>query len=567
MYQALYRKYRPNTFEQVVGQKIVVQTLINAIKNNKLTHAYLFAGPRGTGKTSIAKILAKTINCENLNGVTPCNKCVNCTQFNNKQMIDIIEIDAASNNGVDEIRELKSKVNLVPNTGKYKIYIIDEVHMLTVGAFNALLKTLEEPPSHIVFVLATTEPQKIPATILSRCQRFDFKKIPAQLIFEHLKEVSKDENLNITEDAIFEIARLADGGMRDALSMLDQVSSFTSEKITINEVHEVNGTLPQVEIKKMILDLFDKNISEVLKKIDSYNNDGKNLAKLIEEIMNFLKNVLLYRNALEYLKEINSNYDIYNIDVDNNYIINCIEIFNEALNVMKKTVNQKIILETTMIKLINIDSKTINVSNTQKEIKTESIEKTKVSISIQNDKKEISSSEKEIRRLIENEILTKVNDEVKESLKEVKKIRINNALSGFNKKNLLEFKEKLEQIRNLILDPTYNYEASMVLDGKLKAIGNNYLVFVYDTEHISDLFNEKILNIEKMFRDTFDNEYKVISTYLDDWNIIKEQFNNKEKKYKYIEEKIDINNIFSKKNENENKNDIDEMFEEILEYN
>ena len=567
MYQALYRKYRPNTFEQVVGQKIVVQTLINAIKNNKLTHAYLFAGPRGTGKTSIAKILAKTINCENLNVVTPCNECVNCTQFNNKQMIDIIEIDAASNNSVDEIRELKSKVNLVPNTGKYKIYIIDEVHMLTVGAFNALLKTLEEPPSHIVFVLATTEPQKIPATILSRCQRFDFKKIPAQLIFEHLKEVSKDENLNITEDAISEIARLADGGMRDALSMLDQVSSFTSEKITINEVHEVNGTLPQIEIKKIILDLFDKNISEVLKKIDAYNNDGKNLAKLIEEIMNFLKNVLLYRNALEYLKENNSNYEIYNIDVDNNYIINCIEIFNEALNVMKKTVNQKIILETTMIKLINIDSKTINVSNTQKEIKTESIEKTKVSISIQNDKKEISSSEKEIRRLIENEILTKVNDEVKESLKEVKKIRINNALSGFNKKNLLEFKEKLEQIRNLILDPTYNYEASMVLDGKLKAIGNNYLVFVYDTEHISDLFNEKILNIEKMFRDTFDNEYKVISTYLDDWNIIKEQFNNKEKKYKYIEEKIDINNIFSKKNENENKNDIDEMFEEILEYN
>ena len=355
--------------------------------------------------------------------------------------------------------------------------------------------------------------------------------------------------------------------MRDALSMLDQVSSFTSEKITINEVHEVNGTLPQIEIKKIILDLFDKNISEVLKKIDAYNNDGKNLAKLIEEIMIFLKNVLLYRNALEYLKENNSNYEIYNIDVDNNYIINCIEIFNEALNVMKKTVNQKIILETTMIKLINIDSKTINVSNTQKEIKTESIEKTKVSISIQNDKKEKSSSEKEIRRLIENEILTKVNDEVKESLKEVKKIRINNALSGFNKKNLLEFKEKLEQIRNLILDPTYNYEASMVLDGKLKAIGNNYLVFVYDTEHISDLFNEKILNIEKMFRDTFDNEYKVISTYLDDWNIIKEQFNNKEKKYKYIEEKIDINNIFSKKNENENKNDIDEMFEEILEYN
>lgn len=567
MYQALYRKYRPNTFGQVVGQNIVVQTLKNAIENNKLTHAYLFSGPRGTGKTSIAKILAKTINCENLDGTTPCNKCVNCTQFNNKQMIDIIEIDAASNNGVDEIRELKSKVNLVPNTGKYKIYIIDEVHMLTVGAFNALLKTLEEPPSHIVFVLATTEPQKIPATILSRCQRFDFKKIPNQLIFNHLMEIAKQEKLKITEDAIAEISRLADGGMRDALSMLDQVSSFASDEITIKEVHEVNGTLPQIEIKEIVLDLFNKNISEVLKKIDTYNNEGKNLAKLTEEIMIFLKNVLLYRNALEYFKENNNNIEIYDIKIDNNYIIECIEVFNETLNTMKKTVNQKIILETAMIKLINIGSKTENVSNTQIRPSVNRIKENQLMTAKKEPEKEKTKSEKEIRKVIESQILTKVNSEIKEGLKEVKKIRINNALSGFNKKKLFEFKEDLEQIKNLILDPNYNYEASMVLDGKLKAVGNDYVIFVYDTEHISDLFNEKVLNIEKMFRDSFNKEYKVISTYLDDWNIIKDEFNNKKKTYTFIDEKIDINDIFVTKEEKDNINDIDELFDKIVEYN
>ncbi len=578
MYQALYRKYRPNTFDEVVGQKIVIQTLKNAIKNNKLSHAYLFAGPRGTGKTSIAKILAKTINCTNLKGTNPCNKCVNCTQYNNKQMIDIIEIDAASNNGVDEIRELKSKVNLVPNTGKYKIYIIDEVHMLTTGAFNALLKTLEEPPSHIVFVLATTEPQKIPATILSRCQRFDFKKIPDQLILDHLKQVTKKEKIKITDDAITEIARLADGGMRDALSMLDQVSSFTEDKITVSEVHEVNGTLEQSKIKKFVEYLLESDVANVLKIIDQYNHDGKNLAKLIEEIMLFLKNLLLYKQAPTYFKENNSNFEIYDMSIDDNYIINCIEVFNESLNIMKKTINQKIILETTVIKLINMN----NVSDTQ----NNNLEK-KSKISKQgdlktlinknsNNKKELKKKENSkiednetlnIKKEIENVILESVNNEIKEKLKNIKKIRINNALSDFNKKKLIVFKEKLEDVRNLILDPEYNYEASMLLDGKLKAIGNDYLIFVYDTEHISDLFNEKILNIEKMLKNIYHKEYKVISTYLEEWNIIKKEFNNKEKEFIFIEDNINLDEIFKNNNEEEEKNDIEQLFDDIVEYN
>ena len=197
MYQALYRKFRPSSLKEVYGQEVIVKTLLNAVVNNKLSHAYLFCGPRGTGKTSVAKIIGKMANCKNLTDGIPCNECVNCTQFNNGELVDLIEIDAASNNGVDEIRELKSKVNLVPNTGKYKVYIIDEVHMLTVGAFNALLKTLEEPPSHIIFILATTEPHKIPATILSRCQRYDFKKISFNAIVERLKFIINEENIKV----------------------------------------------------------------------------------------------------------------------------------------------------------------------------------------------------------------------------------------------------------------------------------------------------------------------------------------------------------------------------------
>ena len=255
MYQALYRKYRPSTFEDVIGQDVIVKTLKNEISNNHISHAYLFTGPRGTGKTSIAKILAKTVNCEHLNGFQPCEVCVSCTQINNRQTTDIFEIDAASNNGVDEIRELKSKVNLVPSTSKYKVYIIDEVHMLTTGAFNALLKTLEEPPSHIIFILATTDPHKIPSTILSRCQRFDFKKISDKKIVERLKYIVKKEKINIEEDALYEIARLSDGGMRDSISMLDQVLAFSESTITVKEVHEVNGTLSQYEMQNFMEDL------------------------------------------------------------------------------------------------------------------------------------------------------------------------------------------------------------------------------------------------------------------------------------------------------------------------
>ena len=552
MYQALYRKYRPKTFEDVIGQKVIIQTLENAIKNNRLSHAYLFAGPRGTGKTSIAKILAKTINCEKPLNTTPCDICVNCTQYNNGQLIDIIEIDAASNNGVDEIREIRNKVNLVPNTGKYKVYIIDEVHMLTTGAFNALLKTLEEPPSHIVFILATTEPHKIPSTIISRCQRFDFKKISEKSIFENLDKIAKNEKIKIEKEALLEISRLSDGGMRDAISTLDQISSYTDKRITVDEVHEINGTIPQEQVKKIVENIFKKNISQVLEDVDNYNSNGKNLAKLLEEIMLYLKNALLYINAPKYLKTLVDDIEVYNINISQAEIIKAITEFNNFLNMMKNSSNQKIIFETAIIKLINVDNRAVNNISQKEEIEKKPKQKEDKTIKIKSE--------------IEDVILDKVNVELKKELEPIKKLRINNALSNFNKKKMLEFKNKLEDIRTLILNPEYNYEASMVLDGKLKALGNDYLIFVYDTEHISDLFNERLLNIEKMFKNTFDQDYKIISTFLDDWNIIKKDFNSGNKKYTFEEETIDISDVFSKNIKKTSENDIEKMFDSIVEY-
>ncbi|MDD2392192.1 MAG: DNA polymerase III subunit gamma/tau [Bacilli bacterium] len=561
MYQALYRKYRPSSFEEVTGQNVIITTLQNSIINNKLSHAYLFTGPRGTGKTSVAKILAKTINCASLKGAKLCDKCVNCTQYNLKQTMDIIEIDAATNNGIEEIRDLRNKANLVPSTGKYKVYIIDEVHMLSPGAFNGLLKTLEEPPAHVIFILATTEPHKIPMTILSRCQRFDFKKISIIDLNDRLSYICKKEKIDIDKDALFEISRLSDGGMRDAISMLDQVVAYSSSKVTIKEVHDVNGTITQVELKSFIEDLFNKNIVDILNKLDNYNNEGKNLKKLSEEIVIYLKNILLYKTVPNYFLGNKVDIECYKalsplIQKEN--LIKMISSFNSLLNDVKYVNDPKLNIELLIIALINEEEK-LTLSNNKEDVvenkkeiekkEQEFVEKVPTSI-----KKETSSP---LKNTIDSN-----NNKIIDCFDKLKDIRINNTLNKIDKKRMIEIKKMIESSKGFILNKKYGDLMSLILDSKIKACGNNYLIFVYDSDRMSDFFNENILQIEELIKKITKEEFKVISTCINEWNIIKEEFNNRKKKYTFTEETNTLS-ILKKKEEDQ----MLDFFGDIVEYN
>lgn len=292
-YQALYRKYRPENFEGVAGQKAIVQTLNNAIKQNKIAHAYLFCGPRGTGKTSIAKIFAKMLNCEN-HSESPCGHCQNCIDFQKGTHPDVIEIDAASNNGVDEVRNLIEKVKYAPIEGKYKVYIIDEVHMMSTGAFNALLKTIEEPPAHVVFIFATTEPHKVLPTIISRCQRYDFHKVSVQDMKERLNYIVNQENIHVEDNVIETIARLADGGMRDALSILDQCIAYAQDHITLHDIHEIYGIISMEEKSLLIENIIHGNSVDLVHQIENLSEKGIDIRRLTNDLIELIKESLIY---------------------------------------------------------------------------------------------------------------------------------------------------------------------------------------------------------------------------------------------------------------------------------
>ncbi|MFB9279659.1 DNA polymerase III subunit gamma/tau [Cohnella cellulosilytica] len=296
---ALYRAWRPQTFKDMVGQQHIVQTLQNAIREDRLSHAYLFSGPRGTGKTSAAKILAKAVNCEHGPSPEPCNSCSQCERITAGSVMDVVEIDAASNRGVEEIRDIRDKVKYSPTEVRRKVYIIDEVHMLTTEAFNALLKTLEEPPGHVMFVLATTEPHRLPPTIVSRCQRFDFRRVPLEEQTALMQEICAEEGISAEQEALRYIARLSDGGMRDALSLLDQISSFTGGRVDLAQAVEATGGLPSEQFARLAAAIRENDASKVLLEIDEMMKSGKSADKCLEQLMHYFRDLLLAQLAPE----------------------------------------------------------------------------------------------------------------------------------------------------------------------------------------------------------------------------------------------------------------------------
>ena len=355
-YTALYRKYRPNDFNDVAGQEHIKRTFQNALKLDKLSHAYLFSGPRGTGKTSVAKIIAKTVNCLKAPTNNPCNECELCLGIQNNSIHDVIEIDAASNNGVDEIREIRDKVKYLPSRGRFKVYIIDEVHMLSTGAFNALLKTLEEPPKHVIFILATTEPHKIPATILSRCQRFDFRGVSETEIKERLQTIIENESIPIDAQAIQLISESVEGGMRDAVSLLDQALAYTEGEISVEDIHAIKGSVEEKDLLDLAIHLENQNMVSAFHLLDQLISKGKETRNFIDDFIRFFRDLLMSKNMPETITKsiyLTEQFKGFQSLYDNEKIFYILDLLHEAKNQMRFTTQPKIVIELLFLKWVD----------------------------------------------------------------------------------------------------------------------------------------------------------------------------------------------------------------------
>ena len=503
-YISLYRKYRPKTFEDVVDQKIIVKILKNSIVNNKINHAYIFSGPRGTGKTSIAKIFAKAVNCLNNSGDV-CNECEVC-KLNTDDIIDIVEIDAASNNGVEEIREIRNTIKMLPSILKYKVYIIDEVHMLSTSAFNALLKTLEEPPSHAIFILATTEINKIPATVLSRCQKFDFKKIDTEAIVNRLEYISKNEGIQIDLDILKFIAELSDGGLRDAINLLDQLVSLNKDNITRTDVLNLIGNIDKDEIFDLLNSVVNGNISEVLKKVNNFHTSNKNFIEIVSNLEEIIKDILIFNNTSNYFdKEYEQKlYNYSKIDI-NTLIDISEELFNLYLN-LKKSNNHIIIAEILFIK--------ITLKFNKNDIKNSEIDEKETKNDIKIEKNE--------------EIITE-ND---------KDIYINNAFVGANKELKNQFLDKYIEVNDYLTNKEYNSIANLLTKSTPEVVSEDYIIFTFKNNFEVVLFDKNIELIIKFLKNIYKKKYNIVAINEEKWLNVKENYikNIKNgKKYEYIE--------------------------------
>ena len=531
-YLALYRKYRPSDFDSVYGQEEIVTVIKNAIINNKISHAYLFSGPRGTGKTTIAKIIAKLVNCEHLENGKPCGKCYNCLNFLNSN--DIVEIDAASNNGVDEIREIRDKINLVPSNAKYKVYIVDEVHMLTNQAFNALLKTLEEPPSHVIFILATTEPHKIPLTIASRCQKFRFSKIDDKKVVDRLKEISKLENISYEEDALFEIARLSDGCMRDAINLLDQLISYSNSNITLEDIYKVNGSVSYTDITILLNNILSNEKTKIIEFIDDFDKSGKEINKFIEELIIFIKDVILYKNAgfLSNISFKNDNIKSVSEIYSDRVLYMLIDVLNNTQNNIKNSTHGSILFMTSMLnfsdKIKDNDSPLIN------EI---IIEKNKIEKETKEDNEIIS---REIISDEENNL--KNNDNIVEQLSIDVNGRINNALAGASKDVLKEYRSKWNSINDYLFDDKYSSICGLLKDSDVVVASREYAIICNNLSSVVSRINYSSNVIEELFEKIYGNSVKIVAISGDEWNKTKNEYiNNIKNGNKYLFQPLNEN--------------------------
>lgn len=507
-YQALYRKYRPSNFDEVVGQTHIIQTLKNAIVQNRIAHAYLFCGPRGTGKTSIAKIFAKTLNCTNSQDA-PCGICENCKMAANGSHPDIIEIDAASNNGVDEVRNLIDKVKYAPMQGKYKIYIIDEVHMMTSGAFNALLKTIEEPPAHVIFIFATTEPNKVLPTIISRCQRFDFNKVSVNDIKYRLSVVCKNEGIEIDQDGLTLIAQLADGGMRDALSILDQCVAYCTSHIDVNDIRKIYGVITSEDIGQLFSSVYKKDVDSFIKDIQKYSDMGMDIKRLTADFIHMLKDSLILDYSENSTLVSDMNKDMirkYFRSAPIHFRIQCMEELMDTYNKYTYASNALDYLEASLLKISNysyepkctkIESEYDNNSDIEEEDNYET------SYDDSSDNSDIIEKNCEIvdknKALEKSEISDVSRETLKQSENTDNKIILNDdfvvqLLVGANKMERNIDTTKFNNIGQFTSSLEFGKYAASLRNSIIMASGSNYIVVCASSEIFAKQINEFELN-------------------------------------------------------------------------
>lgn len=551
-YKTLYRVYRPQKFEDVAGQEHIITTLQHAVEENKIAHAYLFCGPRGTGKTTIAKLLAKAINCTGNN--KPCDECENCTQITQGVHPDVIEIDAASNNGVDEVRNLIEKVKYAPTQGKYKVYIIDEVHMMSTGAFNALLKTLEEPPAHVVFILATTEPHKILPTIISRCQRFDFSKLSLEDIVHRMKVVIKEENYVCDDDALELIAKLADGGMRDALSILEQCLAYNDQHLTLKDVNQIYGILSLDNKIDLIKVLFTKDMKKSLLILEEMKNNGIDIKRLTIDLVDILKDIIIYRNTndVSLLFVLSKTY----LDMIIPYIsceeaFRFIDILMDASEKYAKVINPSVYFEIAILKICHHEHVEKVIENEEK-IKIEEVEQSSPIIKEEktqekhigennvdhsNHQEEVTddSSEQNEEPVYENDIEEMPSfefenkEEVEETVSdtiEVDPQDIMNILVQANRTILENIQERWPIIKRYLANLNTAKSAAMLCDGMAVAACKGGLIISFEYEPSVNAVNyyKNYKQLSSFLTEILGSEYKFIAIQQDEWIKMRSHF-------------------------------------------